>query len=463
MLARLTRRGLADVTAAAAVTALAAACAPQQQAQPSASQPTGSARVTGKLSIVQISDFHPDHNKFVKDELTKFATEKSYPFEISDMQYFLAGGDIYQKLLAQKQAGQPIDLMIHNLSAPQLALLQLAKDQTSFVNDVVKKYGRAYPSATVQQVVDGKWQSVPFYSKIDGWWARDDMFKAAGVNVDRDLDTWEGVRDACMKVSDPDKKVWGWGMTVNRCSDGELLAKNFVWAWGGALADRTGQLVALNSPETIAALNFVKETYTDKKWEKMLPPGVNSWTDTNNNESFLASNIAFTQNAGTLFAKAKLDGLPWVGQVKFVPQPLGGAKQRLQGGGGFGFYFFDGSKNYDASRTVAEHMLTIDVQRTIWKISSSYAVPCYEKWWDDALITGDEISRKFKSVHWNEPAFPGDSWRGPVTVAASSVMSQNVFTDMIGEVLAGKAAAQAVKDAHDRSVKIYKEMGFKGA
>jgi len=37
-----------------------------------------------------------------------------------------------------------------------------------------------------------------------------------------------------------------------------------------------------------------------------------------------------------------------------------------------------------------------------------------------------------------------------------------VATDMMGEILAGKAVEAAVRDAHNRAVSIYQSFGFKG-
>ena len=196
----------------------------------------------------------------------------------------------------------------------------------------------------------------------------------------------------------------------------------------------------------------------------MLPPGVNSWDDTANNNAYLAGTLAFTSNAGTMYAKAVFDKVPFAKDIRVLQTPTGPTRQRLQGSGGQGFYFFDGSKNYEASRQVAEHMLTLEVQRVLWKTSTGYVIPAYANWWDDPIIKGDENSVRYKPVATGEPPLPGDAaWRGPNTEASDAVSTQRVITDMMGEVLNGKAPAQAVREAHDRAVKIYKEFGFKGA
>jgi hypothetical protein len=42
------------------------------------------------------------------------------------------------------------------------------------------------------------------------------------------------------------------------------------------------------------------------------------------------------------------------------------------------------------------------------------------------------------------------------------VNDSNVMTDMMGEILGGKRVDLAVRDAHVRSVQIYKDFGKKG-
>ena len=53
-------------------------------------------------------------------------------------------------------------------------------------------------------------------------------------------------------------------------------------------------------------------------------------------------------------------------------------------------------------------------------------------------------------------------WPGPPTAWTSALDSSNFWTDMMGEVLGGKRAEDAVKAAHDRAVRVFKEFGAKG-
>jgi multiple sugar transport system substrate-binding protein len=202
--------------------------------------------------------------------------------------------------------------------------------------------------------------------------------------------------------------------------------------------------------------------YRDEKFRPMQPPGVNAWNDTSNNEAYLAGQIGFTYNGGTLFAKAVLDKNPVAEQTAFVPKPLGPTGQRQQSSAGHYLYFMNGSRNYEPSAQLAEHLLSDGVQKELWRISQGYVVPANERRWDDPLIRENRVSSAFKQIAFSEPPFVGMAARGPITEASEAVSSENVATDMMGEVLAGKPAAQAVRDAHARAVGIYQAFGFKG-
>ena len=60
----------------------------------------------------------------------------------------------------------------------------------------------------------------------------------------------------------------------------------------------------------------------------MLPPGVNSWTDPSNNEAYLAGKIFFTNNAGTMFAKAVFDKNPVADDTYLISPPKGTGRRR---------------------------------------------------------------------------------------------------------------------------------------
>jgi multiple sugar transport system substrate-binding protein len=311
---------------------------------------------------------------------------------------------------------------------------------------------------------DGQWWGVPYYERAGGWYVRNDWCKEVGVDPTRDLETIQGARDAAMKLSNPEKHRWGWGMTVNRSGDGETTVRTIGYAHGARIQDKDGLRVTIDTPAWAAAMEFLKETYSDPKWAKMLPPGIASWNDISNNEAFLAGTIGLTDNAGTMLAKAYFDKGPFAGDIGFVKRPRSdlGRGPVPQSGGGETIRFFKGSKNKDAAFDTIRHWLSPDAQRTIWTISPAYALPAYTNGWDDPLVRGNAVSTAYREIAFNE-GWDSDYTPGPRTAAMGALLGGTFFTDMATDALrATKTTKQVVEDAHRRAVKVFQQFGLAG-
>ena len=462
-----TRRSLFARAAGAAGALAALSAAGPSVAQASA---PAQARLTGKLQVVQVLDFHPDHNAFLKKAIEDFAADQRWDLDLSDLNAFLGSSNIYDKLQAQKAAGQPVDVIIHHgLGARQEWLYDLTRDAKDLVTRAAAKFGQPFAGARGTWVIDDKWMSLPYYVRAEGYWYRTDKFEAAGIaDPATALSSWQALPDVCMAISSPAQKFYGWGNTVNRCGDGEYLIQNVMYAWGGALADPSGQLVTLFSPEMIDAMTWLADLYMNPKYTPMLPPGVTSWNDTGNNEAWLAGTVGFSFNAGTLYAKSVFDGTTLADGTKLadvtgvVQAPIGPYGMRMQTSSGASFHFMNGSRNFDPASQLAEHLLTPEMQQPLWQTSWGYVLPAYENLWDDPIVAGNMVAQSFKPVAFLDPPFVGISHRGPVTEAAAAVGDQNVLTDMMGDILGGKPVVAAVRDAHLRAVDIYQSLGFQG-
>ncbi|HEV8633382.1 MAG TPA: extracellular solute-binding protein [Chloroflexota bacterium] len=426
-------------------------------------KPKSSAKITGKFTVIQHQDFHPDHNSFVRLSLEEWAKANSWPLDISYTAGFTGGGDLNQKLVAMVQAGTSPDLLFHDVGVRQLFFLEVVEDVTKLAEEMQAKFGKTGPGYVRSTQFEGKWWGVPFYTRTGGYYLRTDWFKDAGLDPEKDTETYNKLRETALKLSDPDKKKWGWGMTVNRSGDGESMVQNLIHAHGGRLQDKSGQVVTLNSPETIAGMEWLKETYTDQKWAKALPPGVNAWNDISNNEAFLAGTIGITQNAGTMLAKAYFDKVPHAESILFVetPKSLDGKGPRLSSGAGDRFHILKGSKNREAAEDTIRFMLTDEYQKTIWSISKAYALPAYAKGWEDPIVKNFPNSIRFKPIYDNEDWW-GLATPGPLSAAVDAVGVSNMYTDAMGEILKGKPVKQVAEEMHKRAVRIFKEFGLKG-
>ncbi len=471
--------------AAAPTTAPAAAAKPTTAAAAATTAPAAAAKPTtapaavpkvaikGKFTVVQARDFHPDHNALIEAKVKEFASQQGWDLDHSYIDAFAGSGDVVQKLTATVQAGEPPDLLIHSLGSTQLHFLDIVEDVSALEAEVEKMHGKPSAGYKAGHNLDGKWWAVPHFSRSGGIWVRMSVFKGAGIDPMTDLDTFEKVRDAALKVTAPDKELYGWGRTANRSGDGDATVRDVLFQSGGQITEETGQLVVLNKDPyrqgALAALNYLKEIFTDQKYAAMLPPGIGGWGDTSNNDAWLAGKLAMTANAGTVFAKAIVDKNPVADDTYLIPPPkgIGPNARRLMGAGdSMNFFIMKGAKNRQASEEMIKYLFTPAVYKEMFRISTGYVYPVREWGWDEPEIKESSYA-KHVTDSWrmvlNDPSgYIGSPYPGPPSGQIGALDNTNFFTDTFGEILAGKSVEDTLKSAHDKAVRTFKDFGAKG-
>ncbi len=148
-----------------------------------------------------------------------------------------------------------------------------------------------------------------------GFWARASWLEEAGLDVTTDIVTFDDVRDAALAISNPGEDRYGWGMTVNSGGDATGLIQAIIHNWGGQITNEDISELTFNTPETVEAIAWLTDIYVNDAYADMIPPGVLSWTDSGNNEAWLAGNIGLSKNAASIYAKGKADGNPIFGDT----------------------------------------------------------------------------------------------------------------------------------------------------
>ncbi|HEX8969304.1 MAG TPA: extracellular solute-binding protein, partial [Chloroflexota bacterium] len=473
----------AAVTAptAAPTSAAAAAARPTTAAGATFSGPPAAAslnpsrvKINGKLTVVQARDFYADHNTFVENQIKSFAQQMGYDLDHSYIEAYAGSGDVVQKLTAAVQAGDVPDLLIHSGIQPaQMHFLDIVEDVTDYEMEIQKQQGKLAPAFERKYRLDGKYWGIPHFSRNGGYWARPSVFKAVGIDPLKDFTDFNAMREACLKASDANKPMYGWGMTANRSGDGDTAVRNAVFMWGGQVTDETGQLVVLNKDPyreyNIAALNWLKDVYTNPQYAAMLPPGVGGWTDTSNNEAWLAGQIGVTNNAGTVYAQSVHDGNPVKDDSVLVLNPKGlgaGARQLQNPSDPMGLFIMKGAKNRDAAFQLIQTLMTAENFQQIFTISTGYVYPAREWGWDQSALTEAQYARNitpvWKQIVLDPSGFIGTAWPGPQTPQAGAFDSSNSWTDMFGQILGGSSVEQTLADFQNRTAQTYREFGAKG-
>ncbi|MEO8393224.1 MAG: extracellular solute-binding protein [Chloroflexota bacterium] len=456
------RRDFLRATATGAGAALFAAgsgIAFAQDAAPTATPlpiPEGTA---GTLSVIQKTEYFPVVQDLIHQQIVDFAAGKGVQLDLSTANPELFG-DFTAKMLAAVQAGNPPDLGYHGLSIPQMYALDIVEDMSDVVAEVTAKYGDVVPvTAANNAKIDGKWWAVPFTSFTGAWFARKDLFDAKGIDV-YSLDTWDKRRDAALAVSDPANKIWGWGFTVNKSGDANGLIEGVIQAYGGSFTDETGLKVIFNSPETLAAVAWLADIYTNPMYKPMLPPGVESWTDTGNNEAYLAGTVALTLNQPSIYAKARADGNPVYGTTAVLHGPKTLDGRLLEAGGSTWMTIFKGAKNADLARELIVTLLDPVSFTPLAQQSAGQVFPAYKNLWTQELIDSDPNFKVYQEIMFNPVEYLGRSQPAQPSALIDAIDAASINTQMMSNITTGAMTVeQAVADAHDKIVQIFEEGG----
>jgi multiple sugar transport system substrate-binding protein len=368
------------------------------------------------------------------------------------------------KMMAGIESGDLPDLVQVSGEVPQLYGTDALVDVTAVVQELIKDNGDVYKLNVRGGNFKGKWWGVPWFMYADAFFVRKDVLTAGGKKIE-DAKTFDQRRQMALELSDPAKPLWGWGMTPKDATgDGDILARHVINSWGGSITDESGEKVKLDTPETVAAVAWIQETYTDAKWKKMLPDGVLGWTGSSNNETYLGGKIIFTQNASSLYWAMNNQKNVYYKDTQLVQFPIG-PKNELMGGYPYYHITFKKSKQRDAAIDIAKMQVEKKRQVERTKIAEGQSWPVYQKLNDDP-----EIQAFIKSDPGYETLFKNCThqsgwsvgWPAQLNPALATVENQTTLTKLIDDAANNKGKPeQLVKDYHKRAVDIFNSLGMK--
>ncbi len=461
----MTRRDFLRAAAATSAGVAAAGVIPAFAQDPTPTPlplPEGAA---GTLTVIHRTEYFEEAQTIFREIVQDFADANGAQLDIStaNSESF---GDFLGKMQAAVAAGNPPDFAYQsNISNAQMNLLDLLEDVTDVVDQAVASYGGIMRGTNADKngQFDGAWKAVPFIANTTGFFARGDKIAELGLDPAADLVTWDQRREACLAMSDVDGEFWGWGLTANQSGDGHGFLMLVINSFGGHYTDETGQIVQYDSPETLAAVEWLAETYDrNGMYGAMLPPGIESWTDISNNEVYLAGNIGYTHNAFSVYAQAKRDENPVFPNTILLRAPQGPSGM-IHDGGGIGGWIniFKGAPNIDLAKQLTLALLDPANFNRMSSVAGGLFMPAYENLWTDELIAADPNFAIIKEQVSVEEPWIGSSWPAEPNAAIDAIRAASVPEQMMANVISGRMTpAEAVTEAHNQIVAIFEEGGI---
>ncbi len=419
-------QGVAAGTASAGLGASAAIAAPNVNSG-------------GSLTMMQYPNYNPKGDVKLKELLARWG--KANPGWSADIQ-FVPDQDMLAKTSALVQAGSGPDIIQMKYNLPWL-FADFCNDVSDVVEKIEKKNGPFYPSIVANSRVNGVFRTVPWYYTPAAFHYRIDLWSQVGKP--HFVETLDELYTYGKKVKETT------GIPVGEAlghanGDANTFWYGVMWGFGGQEVKKDGKTIAINSPETMAALNWAIKMWQDK----VLDPSVYSWDDSSNNRAYLAKTISCTENAASIYLVAA-DRDPALAQITGTCIRPAGPKARTMLQVNLGMSVMKWTKDPGAAKSLIEFLMDRAnyIEWLTFSGLGAYPGPALDQlslWHDRPKLKPFNDSVKYG--RW--PGWPGDPNK-----QSSEAVARFVVVDMFAKACQTGDAKSALAEAERQLTAIY--------
>ena len=205
--------------------------------------------------------------------------------------------------------------------------------------------------------------------------------------------------------------------------------------------------MAINSPETIAAVRAQKDA-----WREAFDEAGLSYDGSANNRAFLAETISATQNASSIWWVAKDQNVPFFDDIALGLLPAG-PQGRATMGQLWTLGVMKYSRNVDAAKAFIRWQMQDAQWMPLFELMNSFICGVGERQnnsapWDKV----PPVTRVLKDTPQN---FRGIGWPGPPTQQAGLTQAKYVIVNMFARAVQGATPEAAVAEAEKELKEIY--------
>jgi multiple sugar transport system substrate-binding protein len=320
-------------------------------------------------------------------------------------------------------------------------------DVTDLANYLGVKYGGWYDAARAYGMHGkNRWVAIPMGCAGNALVYRKSMLQAAGFDgVPKDTANYLKMAQALKAKNTPIGFALG-----NATGDGNCWCHWLVWSHGGKLVDERNNVV-INSPETIAALEYGKQLY------ETFIPGTLSWLDPNNNKAFLDGQISLTANGISIYYAAKTASDPKVREMEqdifHANFPVGPVGRPTELNLVFPMMIFKYSKYPNAAKEYLRFMMEKE-QYIPWQQASIGYVTQPLRAYESSPVWNDHKAVPYRDAM--KVMIP-NGYAGEMGYASAAAMADFIMVNMVAEAVSGsKTPKEAADRAKARAERYYK-------
>jgi multiple sugar transport system substrate-binding protein len=354
--------------------------------------------------------------------------------------------DLRPKAAVAANVGAGPDIIISTDEQPQLYPDKLL-DVSDLADYLGQKYGGWFEVCPQYCTYNGRWIAIPTGAAGGAMVYRRSMLRAAGFEAfPKDLDGFLKLCRALKAKGTPS----GFAL-AHATGDANGWTHWLLWAFGGRLADESNQL-ALNSRETVAALEYARELY------QTFAPGTLSWLDPSNNKAFLAGEISLTLNGISIYYTAKTSADPKVkalaADIQHAAFPIGPIGREVHPALLFPGAIYKYCKFPNAAKEYLRFMMERE-QYELWQQASIGYITHTLRAYDSSPVWSADPQHMFFRDVVRGARHAG--YAGRVGKESAAVLADFIIVDMFGEACTGQQTPrEAVLRAEKRVRRHYR-------
>jgi maltose-binding protein MalE len=403
-------------------------------------EPSG--KLSGELKILLWSHFVPRHDKWFDDFARKWGEQVGVKVTVDHIEVTGIPARIESEISAR--SGHDVIQFI----APLPQFEPSCEDLSDVTQEAEKRYGDQIDICRKSSLNP---TTNKYYAYAPGWVPdpgnyRKSMWEKAGLADGPN--SWDDLREGGSKIKSDQGVQLGIGMSQE--IDSDMAARGLIWSHGGALQDEN-ENVTINSPETVAATEFMKSLF-----EGAMTDEVFAWNPASNNQGFVAGKLSYILNSISAYRTLQKVN-PGIANDVFFVKALEGPKERFAAQHVmYNWIVPKHAKNVDAAKEFLLHY-TENYARATWE-SELYDFPAFPErvpdldGWLDNDPFGSEPADKLAilkdALDWSTNV----GYKGSANTAVGEVFGTFILPNMFARVARGRQTAKQSVEAAERQI-----------
>jgi ABC-type glycerol-3-phosphate transport system substrate-binding protein len=406
------------------------------------------AKLSGSLKILLWSHFVPRHDKW----FDKFAADWGKEVGVDVTVDHIEVTGIPARIASEIAAKSGHDVIQFIAPLPQFEPSTV--DMTDVTEEAARRYGKqielCYKSSfnpTTEK----------YFAYSPGWVPDPGNYRKSmweKVDLPDGPTTWDELREGGSKIKSDQGIQLGIGMSQE--IDSDMVGRSLMWSYGGAMQDANEE-VTINSPETIAAVQFMKELFEGAMTEEVF-----AWNPASNNQGMVGGKLSYIVNSISAYRTTQKVNPTQANDTFFVQALEGPADALAAQHVMYNWIVPKHSESVDAAKEFLLHY-TENYARATWE-SELYDFPAFPKrvpklndWLDDDPFGSeprDKLSVLKSALDWSTNV----GRQGNANTAVGEVFGTFIVPNMYARAARGRQTPEeSVARAESEIVPIFEK------